>query len=143
MLCLGDIAELTGVMTIMDRYNNAVRVVKHEYVPTEETKFLNQVQTKYERKNWSSVMVFNNALCTKLTPEYVEKAPGLELHQFLWCTDHQIASLAPEWNYLVGVENQHPNPKLIHYTKATPCFDSEQEYADLWWKEYKDMNSYG
>src|SRR4051812_29933293 len=35
MLCLGDIAELSGYMTLMDKYNNAVRVVKHEYVPTE------------------------------------------------------------------------------------------------------------
>ncbi len=35
-----------------DRY--AVQVAKHDYVPKEKTKFLGQVQTKYEKKNWSS-----------------------------------------------------------------------------------------
>jgi hypothetical protein len=142
MLCLGDVAELANYTSLMDKYGTAVRVVKHEYVPTEETKFLGNIQTKYAKKNWSSVIGFNNALCTQLTPEYVEKAPGLELHQFAWLKEHQIGQLPARWNVLVGVEDI-PNPSLLHFTKATPCFDMNQDYAELWKAEYEDMIGYG
>jgi hypothetical protein len=145
MVCLGDVAELSGYMTLMDRYNYAVRVVKHDYTPPEETKFLGQIQTKYEKKNWSSVMVFNNALCTKLTPDYVEKAPGLELHQFRWCKKEQVADMPKAWNYLVGVYPKTENVKLLHYTKGTPCFPDYKDcdYAQVWHDEYKDMVNFG
>lgn len=144
MLCLGDVAELANYMTLMDKYNYAVRVVKHEHVPTEETKFLGNIQTKYAKKNWSSVMVFNNSLCTQLTPDYVEKAPGLELHQFGWAPEHQIGNLPLAWNVLVGTETD-PHPRLLHYTKGTPCFPEykDQDFAELWEAEYQDMISHG
>jgi len=135
MLCTGDVGELANYLTRMDHYNIAVRVVKHEYTPTTEKKFLGHVQTKYEKKNWSSVMLFNNALCRKLTPEYVEKTHGLDLHQFTWCTPWQIGGLPKEWNYLVG-EYPKPEkpPKLYHYTLGTPCFDKYKNgpYSWLW-----------
>ena len=147
MVCLDNPAELAGYMTLMEKYNYAVRVVKHDYTPTEETKFLGNIQSRYDKKNWSSVMVFNNALCTRLSPEYVEKAPGLELHQFRWCGEHQVAALPKEWNWLIdvpGYENFN-RAKLIHYTKGSPCFP---EYAnctasELWHKEYESMVSCG
>ena len=145
MVCLGDVAELSHYMTLMDKYNYAVRVVKHSYEPTEKTKFLRQEQTRYERKNWSSVMVFNNALCTALTPEYVEKAPGLALHQFQWCKDSQIADMPSAWNYLVGVYPKRDHIKLLHYTKGAPCFTEYRDcdYAQVWRDEYNDMVSSG
>lgn len=142
MLVLGDVAELARYMTLMDSYNYAVRVVKHDYQPQEETKFLGAIQTKYKMKNWSSVMVFNNRLCQNLTVDYVNKANGLDLHQFRWCHDYQIGSMPREWNWLVGEPGyEEGSPKLIHYTKGTPCFEdySRQQYADLWFKERQDM----
>lgn len=143
MLCLGDIARLAGFATLMDTHSLAVRVVKHKYTPSEEFKFLGQVQTKYERKNWSSVMLFNNALCRSLTPEYVNKAPGLALHRFEWVDSRKIGTLPPEWNYLIGEENQCPkeDAKLLHYTKGGPWFPEYKgtEFADLWEYERGDM----
>jgi hypothetical protein len=145
MVCLGDVAELSGYMTLMDKYNYAARVVKHDYTPTEKTKFLGQIQTKYGKKNWSSVVIFNNALCTKLTPEYVEKAPGLELHQFRWCKEEQVADMPKAWNHLVGVYPKSENVKLLHYTNGTPCFSeyANCDYSQVWDAEYKDMVSSG
>ena len=70
MLVREDIANLWACRD--DRH--AVQVVKHDHKPTETTKFLGQVQTSYEKKNWSSVMLFNNAKCKALTPEYVNTA---------------------------------------------------------------------
>jgi hypothetical protein len=78
MLVLDDIANLWALRD--DRY--AVMVVKHDHRPREAVKFLGQPQTAYPKKNWSSVMLFNNTRCRALTPEYVNTATGLELHQF-------------------------------------------------------------
>lgn len=143
MLCLGDIAEFSGYASLMEKYATAVRVVKHDYVPSEGTKFLGQVQTRYEKKNWSSVMLFNNHLCRNLTPEYVNKAPGLSLHRFEWIDERKIGGLPKEWNYLVGEPNQTmQRPKLIHYTLGGPWFPEYQtcEYSDAWHFEMDHMN---
>ena len=48
MLVTSDIAELWALRD--DKY--ALMCVKHDYQPVGETKFLNQPQTKYEKKNW-------------------------------------------------------------------------------------------
>jgi hypothetical protein len=82
MLCRVDIAELAA--EIERQPDKAVLVCKHDYEPRPGLKMLNQVQTKYPRKNWSSLMLFNNERCRALTPDYVNSAPGLELHRFTW-----------------------------------------------------------
>lgn len=145
MVCCGDVAELGGYMSLMDKYNTAVRVVKHDYVPKETEKFLGNVQTKYVRKNWSSVMIFNNTLCRNLTPEYVESAPGLELHQFKWIQDHQIGALPKAWNWLVGEPGYSVGePRLLHYTKGSPCFDAYKdcEFSEIWHTEREELLSH-
>jgi len=88
MLCRADIAELVA---LIDRNpDKAVLVCQHDYVPKSERKFLNQVQTKYSRKNWSSLMLFNNERCKALSPQYVNSATGLDLHRFAWIDDALI-----------------------------------------------------
>ncbi|MCT7486379.1 hypothetical protein N5T98_04980 [Aliarcobacter cryaerophilus] len=69
-----------------------------------DTKFLGEKQTKYNMKNWTSVMMFNNAKCKALTPEYVNTAPGLDLHQFKWLDDVE-KEIPLEWNYLCDVKS--------------------------------------
>ena len=100
MLCRADIAELAR--EIERQPDKAVLVCQHDYVPKTQRKFLNQVQTKYPRKNWSSLMLFNNARCRSLSPDYVNGASGLELHRFAWTDDAAIGALPLEWNWLVG-----------------------------------------
>ena len=120
----------------------AVMVVKHEHNPVEGVKFLNMPQTRYEKKNWSSIMLFNNAKCRILTPDYVNTASGLDLHQFKWLeNDHLIGSLPMEWNHLVGYNEPNPNAKLVHYTIGGPYFTdySNCEFSQAWWSEHEDM----
>lgn len=106
----------------------AVMCVQHDYVPTETRKFLGEHQTKYQKKNWSSVMLFNNERCRTLTPEYVNAATGLELHQFKWLqSDAAIGSLPGRWNHLVGVNDHDPDAALVHYTIGGPYFDEYRE----------------
>ncbi|MDB5927878.1 MAG: hypothetical protein JWN13_6814 [Betaproteobacteria bacterium] len=131
MLMRDDIAKLWQLRD--ERY--AVMVVKHEHVPRETVKFLGESQTKYEKKNWSSVMLFNNGRCTHLTPEYVNKASGLELHQFKWLqNDELIGALPQRWNHLVGYNAPSPDASLVHYTLGGPYFEAYEhcEFAKEW-----------
>jgi hypothetical protein len=138
MLVLDDIARLWELRD--DRY--ALQVVKHDHKPKEDTKFLDAPQSKYEKKNWSSVMLFNNAKCKALTPDFVNSASGLELHQFKWLNNEDLIGKLPHrWNHLVGYDPYEPDVSLIHYTIGGPYFDEyvDCDYADLWFKERDDM----
>ena len=144
MLMLDDIAKLWALCD--DKY--AVQVVKHNHVPTEDIKFLNQPQSKYEKKNWSSVILFNNAKCRALTPDYVNTATGLQLHQFKWLGDDRLIGEIPHrWNHLVDYDPQLPvsDVSLIHFTEGGPYFENYKNcsYADLWFRERDMMLSAG
>lgn len=141
MLCLADIAELAA--RIKTAEDNAVLVCKHDYVPKTARKFFDQVQTKYPRKNWSSMMLFNNARCTALTPDYVNSASGLDLHRFNWLKDEQIGSIPLEWNWLVGEYDHNPAAKIVHYTLGGPYFDEYRgcDYAAEWFEERRLLNN--
>lgn len=122
-----------------DKY--AVHVVKHDYQPKPEDKFLGQKQTIYARKNWSSVILFNNAACRTLSPQGVNCMSGLELHQFKWLDDAQIGSLPLSYNHLVGEYDANPLAAIAHFTRGTPCFPEYRdcEFAEEWRKELHDM----
>ncbi|MGH8699727.1 MAG: glycosyltransferase [Burkholderiales bacterium] len=138
MLVLEDIASLWELRD--DRY--AVMVVKHNHVPREAVKFLGEPQSKYDKKNWSSVMLFNNGACRALTPEYVNRASGLDLHQFKWLgNDNLIGALPDRWNHLVGYNPPRRDAALVHYTLGGPYFDDyrECEYAREWFAERDAM----
>jgi hypothetical protein len=139
MLCRADVAELA--MQIHSQEDKAVIVCKHDYEPKAGRKFLNQVQTKYPRKNWSSLMIFNNARCRTLTEQYVNSAPGLDLHRFAWTEDELIGGLPLEWNWLVGEYEYNPAAKIVHYTLGGPYFDEYRDcdYAAEWFKELESM----
>lgn len=117
MVVGGDIYELDGLV----RNGAPVHVVKD--------------QPRFE---WPSMMVFNNAKCTDLTPEYVDDESN-SLFDFGWADE--IGDLPSEWNYCIGYAAQK-DAKLYHYTQGIPCWP---ETADLepehWDKEFKMANS--
>ena len=138
MLMFEDIGELWRLRD--DRY--AVQVCKHDYTPKHTTKFLGQQQTAYPKKNWSSFMLMNCKKCTQLTPNYVNRATGLELHQFKWLeSEDLIGSLPLEWNWLVGEYEKKDDVSNIHYTEGGPWFDEYKntDYADDWFKYYEEQ----
>jgi hypothetical protein len=131
MLVYEDIANLFDLAD--DRY--AVMVCKHDYVPNDAIKFLGQQQTRYEKKNWSSLVLFNNAKCRRLTPAYVNTATGLELHQFKWLdSDDLIGDIPLRWNHLVGEYDKIAAPANVHFTVGGPYFDEFRDchYAADW-----------
>lgn len=138
MLVLDDIARLWALRD--ERY--AVQVVKHNHVPKEEVKFLGKAQTKYEKKNWSSVMLFNCAKCTALTPDYVNSATGLELHQFKWLDDDRLIGEIPRrWNHLAGYDPFENDASIVHYTIGGPFYDEFKDcsYSTEWFAEREEM----
>ena len=140
MLALDDVKKLWDLRD--DRY--AVQVVKHEHKTVETTKFLNQPQRPYEKKNWSSVMLFNNSKCRALTQDYVNTATGLELHQFKWLGDDSLIGELPQrWNHLVDYDATLPvdQVSLVHFTEGGPYFPEYRScsYADLWFAERDRM----
>ena len=140
MLVLDDIAKLWALRD--DAY--AVQVVKHDHVPEEEVKFLGATQTKYEKKNWSSVMLFNCAKCQALTPDYVNTASGLQLHRFQWLnSDDLIGEFPHRWNHLVAYDKTVPSGDVsnLHYTIGGPYFEEFKttDYADEWFDEKDRM----
>ncbi|MBC7802818.1 MAG: glycosyltransferase [Candidatus Parcubacteria bacterium] len=140
MLCRTDIAELAAFAE--RSADKAVLVCKHDYVPKTDRKFLGQVQTRYPRKNWSSLVLFNNERCVALTPDYVNGATGLELHRFAWTDDELIGELPLAWNWLVGEYERNDGAKIVHYTLGGPYFDDYRDcdYAEEWFSEARLMN---
>jgi lipopolysaccharide biosynthesis glycosyltransferase len=119
----------------------AIYVCHHDYIPKDLIKFDGHEQATYPRKNHSSVMLFDNAKCHSLTPEYVNAASGLELHRFHWLAERQIGHLPLDWNWLVGEYPPNPDAKILHFTNGTPCFHDYAtcDHAEDWWDEYRRM----
>lgn len=137
MLVRADIAELWSLRD--PAY--AVQVAPKDFWPEDGTKFLGRPQRAYptledgtNRKLWSALMLMNNARCGRLKPEYVESAPGLDLHQFKWLWPEEIGYLPQEWQHVPGLDTYNPLAKCVHWTLGGPWFDEtrETEYAAEW-----------
>lgn len=97
----------------------------------------------YNRKNWSSVMLFNlrHPSNRALTFELLNTVPGRDLHRFCWLQDDEIGYLDPRWNYLVGAENGVcADPAIVHFTTGGPWIPeyADVEYADEWRGLYRE-----
>jgi hypothetical protein len=119
----------------------ACMCVKHgEYVPKGSSKMEGQAQLPYAKKNWSSVVLWNceHYKTRALTPEVVNAARGLWLHQFSWLHEEDIGELEPAWNHLVGEVPHNPDAKLVHFTRGSPNMAGHEncEFADEWRKEW-------
>lgn len=140
MLCLTDIYEVLDHLNVYDDLS----VVKHDYTPSLDNKFLGQTQTVYPCKNWSSFMVFNphRMAVRELSPQFVNTEDAMDLHQFKWCKS--VGALPLAWNHLVGEYAPNPNAKIVHFTRGGPWFPefANCEYADAWREEYASAMSF-
>jgi lipopolysaccharide biosynthesis glycosyltransferase len=130
--------DITKLWNLKNEYCD-VMVVKHDYKTRMPVKYMGAKNEDYPRKNWSSVILWNCSSFPnrKLTPEYVMKASGAELHRFTWLEDSRIGELPKEWNWLPDEYGPNTDAKLLHYTLGAPCF---HEFADTpqgeaWHKE--------
>lgn len=109
-----------------------VSVVKHPMLVTSGSlKMDGRRNVPYEKKYWSSLMFFNNILCTTLTPKRVNEMEAMWLHRFEWAT--HIGELPADFNHLVGYYT-NDNPKAVHFTNGGPWLEGyrDVEYANEW-----------
>lgn len=144
MMLRVDIAEIFSA--IKEQPGKAVYVVKHTYEPRDDVKYLNTVQYKYPRKNWSSVVLWNcshpkNKL---VTPDFVNTTEALNLHRFTWLNDDEIGELDVRWNWLVGEYDDPPNDvKNVHWTVGGPYFNEfkNADFSQEWFSETAQMTN--
>lgn len=136
ILCLEDIRNLFALAD--PQY--AVMVVKHKQESGADTKMDGQRQTYYDRKNWSSVILWNceHPSNKNLPLESLNTLPGRDLHAFYWLDDEEIGELPTKWNWLINVTDGEPREEGIwHYTLGGPWFSgwTPAKYDDMWLKE--------
>lgn len=141
LFCDGDTLFRANAARLFDDLDDyyAVYCVKHDHRPKGESKKGGEVQTRYSRKNWTSVIAFNvdHPANRALTVEMVNTLPGRDLHRLCWLPDELIGELHPAWNYLVGYTDQSIDPKIVHFTEGVPDRPGFEnvEYADEWRNE--------
>lgn len=137
--------DITNIFEVVEKDpGKAVYVVKHDYEPNDKIKYLDTVQYKYPRKNWSSVVLWNcgHAENRVVTPEFVNTASPMELHRFSWLPDDQIGELDVRWNWLVGEYVEPPEDvNNVHWTVGGPYFLEYQnsDFSAEWFKEAARM----
>lgn len=121
-----DMFVRSDITEVFDRFNTSLPLacVKHNHNPTEETKFGGErLQTQYNRKNWSSFVLWNcdHKDHRELTIGDVNTKPGSWLHAFSWL-EEEIGSIPEEWNWLDGHSRENINPKNVHFTTGGPIW---------------------
>lgn len=146
-----DMMMRVDVASLFEEYggdkSKAVHVVKHDYSPKSDVKYLGNVQYSYPRKNWSSFVLWNCSHPSNkvVTSEFVASADAATLHRFSWLKDEEIGELDVNWNWLVGEyadANQHENVKNVHWTIGGPYFNeySDVDFSDEWQQMLKKTN---
>lgn len=130
-------SELDELFAIAeDDPSKAVWCVQHQYIPENSVKMDGQEQTRYARKNWSSVMLFNvdHPANKALSVNLINTAPGRDLHRFCWLKDHEIGALPAKYNHLVGITEATEDPVLVHFTNGGPWFAAYRDvpFGEEW-----------
>ena len=116
------------------RDNATVSCVQHQLkaLPSDK-KMDGKVQELYPRKNWSSMMVFDNERCTVLTPDMVSSANASTLHQMHWA--EKIGFIPMNYNHLVGYPGYSTTDvRGVHFTDGVPTMPGHEDdpFAEEW-----------
>lgn len=114
-------ADVEELMPLLDD-SKAIMVCKQRHIPAESVKMDGQAQISYERKNWSSFILWNCAHPAHRVfyPYDVSTESGARLHRFCWLSDGDIGALPPQWNWIEGTTQGEP--KAVHFTAGGPWF---------------------
>lgn len=155
LYCDCDFLFLTDVEELFQQYSSslfdqfAVCVVKHQYDLGNSIKMDGRKQESYNRKLWSSLILFNisHPANAKLGDHEVNHWAGADLHGFKWLKDEEIGWISESWNWIPQVSPtlerryRHNAPKAIHFSLGTPNMPGyeNQPWADVWRAEYEHL----
>ncbi|MBX3482529.1 hypothetical protein [Phenylobacterium sp.] len=134
----GDVLVRGDLAPLFDQFDPAMALycVKHRYDPPAVGKMDGQVQTRYARKNWSSVMAINcdHPANRALSLDLINTAPGRDLHRLCWLPDELIGELSPAYNHLVGHNDGALDPLVVHFTEGLPDMPGYEDcaFAEEW-----------
>jgi hypothetical protein len=140
--------ELFDFVIREDQKKYAIWCVKHDYKSKDKNKMYGCPQTNYNRKNWSSFIIWNcsHPSNLNLTVDDVNTKDGKWLHQFKWLQDDEIGTLPEEWNFLDNHSNESINPKNVHFTTGGPWFENwkpkrkiDEKYSLEWINLKKEL----
>jgi len=146
MLMLKDIALYEKELNNLDA---PVAVVKHQYKTSNSIKYIGtqmECENKdYERKNWASMMLINceHPAWKQMTIQKIANENVLDLLQFKFLCDFEIAELDQSFNVLADENQDMDGAKLLHWTAGIPHFDfyKNARGAEHWWAEHNKWNS--
>tara|TARA_R100000329_G_scaffold123830_1_gene102358 strand:- start:481 stop:1137 length:657 start_codon:yes stop_codon:yes gene_type:complete len=142
IFCDNDFLWKCDIKEVLDYLGgNAMAVVKHPEYEIQENKMDGAKNKNYPKKNWSSLMVFDNArMKSKLSKAYLDNASPAQLHEFHFINENRIGSIPLEYNSLVG-HYDLKDAKALHYTNGGPWFEAwkETEASEEWWKVYNSL----
>ena len=140
LFCDGDFLFRESVSDVFGMADDRYAVMccrRPSYRPVDTSKMFGQrvAQNQYERKNWSSFVLWNcsHPANQELTPYRVNHSRKSFLHGFAWLEDDEIGALPMEWNWLEG-EGDEGEPKAVHFTRGIPSLPGyeKSEYSDEW-----------
>ena len=128
---------------IRNKSTTPVYCVHHNYKPTTLVKMDTVEQTSYNKKLWSSMMVFDmdHEDNSKLTKDCVNVESGNWLHSFNWVENPNSLGIIDEsWNFIPDHSEKNTSViNAIHYTEGGPWFKEYRQcsYGNLWWNTYE------
>lgn len=129
--------------------SKTVMVVPHNFQPENATKMDGQPQSRYQRKLWSALMLWNLSSKKLPTVEMVNSADGGYLHRFGWLKDSDIGFLSESWHWVphhspttdegrAAEARNKPLPiNAVHFTHGPPApgmFDRDPTPFDGMWQ---------
>ena len=142
LFCDSDFLFLSDVCEVFDYCDDdyAVMCVKHNYNPEETFKMDGMLQQNYNKKLWSSFVLYNldHPANDRLDEVMVNSETGTNLHNFCWLdSDEQIGSIPDSWNFIPGVSHGVNNINAVHFSLGGPWFDGYQdsEFGEEWEQE--------
>lgn len=143
---------LNDIYKILDEADpsKTVMVVPHNFQPERAVKMDGQPQSRYNRKLWSALMLWNLKSKKLPTIEMVNEATGNQLHTFGWLEDSDIGFLSESWHWVPGYspttavavnavveQNKHAPIHAVHFTHGPPApgmLDRDPTAFDELWR---------
>lgn len=100
-------------------------------------------QQNYDRKLWSSLMVFNlgHKDIYKFTGVDVNHEPGRVMHNFFGLMDDEIGEIDPRWNHIPGLSEPRRDPLAVHWSLGGPWMPGYEKspFSQRWYDSYNGI----
>ncbi len=119
----------------------ALYCVQHKFRDSGALKMDGQVQENYQRKLWSSLMVWDLSVqaSAQLTAPDVNHLAGGDMHRLCWLKDEEIGSLDTSWNWIPDLSDPEIIPDAVHWSFGGPWFPKYEDapYSEEWRMWYR------